>query len=54
MVGIALAEAQQWDRSLWVREFHIAPSHQGQGIGRQLMERLAESTKAAGFRIIVC
>jgi ribosomal protein S18 acetylase RimI-like enzyme len=54
MVGIALAEAQKWNRSLWVWEFHIAPSHQGRGIGRQLMERLVEAAKAAGLRIIVC
>jgi ribosomal protein S18 acetylase RimI-like enzyme len=53
-VGIALADAQRWNRSLWVWEFHVAPSHQGQGIGRQLMERLAEAAKAAGLRIIVC
>jgi ribosomal protein S18 acetylase RimI-like enzyme len=54
VVGIALADAQNWNRSLWVWEFHVAPSHQGQGIGRQLMERLVESAKAAGLRIIVC
>jgi ribosomal protein S18 acetylase RimI-like enzyme len=54
IVGIVLAEAQQWNRSLWVWEFHVAPSHQGKGIGRQLMERLVESAKAAGLRIIVC
>jgi ribosomal protein S18 acetylase RimI-like enzyme len=53
-VGIALAEAHQWNRSLWVWEFHVASSHQGQGIGRELMERLAESAKAAGLRMIVC
>lgn len=53
-VAIALAEAQQWNRSLWVWEFHVAPSHQGRGIGRQLMQMLAENTKAAGLRVIVC
>jgi len=53
-VAMVLAEAQQWNRSLWVWEFHVAPSHRGQGIGRQLMDTLAESAKAAGLRVIVC
>jgi ribosomal protein S18 acetylase RimI-like enzyme len=53
-VAIALADAQQWNRSLWVWEFHVEPSYQGEGIGRQLMHTLAESGKAAGLRVIVC
>jgi ribosomal protein S18 acetylase RimI-like enzyme len=54
IVGIVLADAQNWNRSLWVWEFHVAPSYQGQGIGRQLMERLVERANTAGLRIIVC
>lgn len=53
-VGIALAEAQEWNRTLWVWEFHVAPSHHGQGIGRRLMQALADKGKAAGLRIINC
>jgi streptothricin acetyltransferase len=52
--GIALAEPHHWNQSLWVWEFHVAESHQRQGIGRQLMEALAQKAEAAGLRTIVC
>jgi len=54
LVGLALAEPQTWNNSLWVWEFHIAEPHRGRGIGRQLMEFLAEKGKAAGLRAIFC
>ena len=53
MVGVALAEPRRWNRSLWLWEFHISSSHQGQGVGRILMEALAEKARATGLRIIV-
>lgn len=54
LIGIALAEPHHWNGSLWVWEFHVAESHRGQGIGRDLMEALAQRAKAAGLRVIVC
>jgi len=53
-VGIALAEPQQWNKSLWVWELHVAESHRRRGIGRQLVESLAGKARSAGFRVIVC
>lgn len=54
MVGIAIAQAYRWNRSLWVWDFHIARTHQRQGIGKQLMEALADKARQAGLRVMVC
>jgi ribosomal protein S18 acetylase RimI-like enzyme len=54
IVGLALVEAQHWNRSLWVWQFEVQQAYRRQGIGRQLMESLAEKTRQAGLRIIVC
>ena len=37
LVGVILAEPQPWNRSMWIREFHVAVTHQRRGIGRELM-----------------
>jgi ribosomal protein S18 acetylase RimI-like enzyme len=54
LAGLAIAEPQAWNNSLSVWEFHVAPNHRDQGIGRQLMEQVVNRARAAGLRIIVC
>jgi ribosomal protein S18 acetylase RimI-like enzyme len=54
IVGVAIAERQDWNRSLWVWEFCVAGTHQRTGIGRRLMDTLAERAKNAGLRVIAC
>ena len=54
LVGIILAEAREWNRSLWVWEFHVAETHRKRGIGKRLMERAAESAKGINLRTIIC
>lgn len=54
LVGFAIAEGHQWNRSLSVHEFHVAETHRSQGIGKRLMECVAEKASRADFRIIVC
>jgi ribosomal protein S18 acetylase RimI-like enzyme len=54
LVGLVIAEAHQWNRSLWVHEFHVAETHRNQGIGRCLMETAAAQARQAALRIIVC
>jgi ribosomal protein S18 acetylase RimI-like enzyme len=51
-VGVAVGERRDWNRSLWVHEFHVAPGHQRQGVGRRLMDTLAERATAAGLRAV--
>lgn len=53
-VAVALAEPHLWNRTLWVWDFHIAESHRGCGIGRQLMNVLADKARGAGLRAVVC
>ena len=54
LVGIAIAEKADWNRSLKVWEFHIDPALRGQGHGRRLMDALAEIGLQAGCRVMVC
>lgn len=52
LAGAAIAGAEDWNGTLWIWEFHVAPSFQGRGIGRNLMDRLAELARAAGLRTL--
>lgn len=54
LAGLVVGEPLEWNRSLWVWEFHVLEAYRNGGIGKQLMERLAEKAKTAGFRVIVC
>lgn len=53
MVAVALAETRRWNGTLWIWEFHVTPSHQRRGIGRQMMDILAEKANAAGLRTML-
>ena len=54
LVGLAIAEGHQWNRSLSSMSFMSSETYRNQGIGRRLMDRVAEKASCAGFRIIVC
>lgn len=53
-VAMVIAEPHQWNKSLWVCEFHVAETHRRRGIGRRVMDVLAQKGQAAGLRTIVC
>jgi ribosomal protein S18 acetylase RimI-like enzyme len=53
-VALAIGEAQSWNASFTIWEFHVARSHQGQGIGRSLMETVAAHARGQGARVLVC
>lgn len=54
LVGVILAEPQTWNRSMWIREFHVATTHRRRGIGRELLAKVAERSRRDGFRTLVC
>ena len=54
LVGLIIAEGYRWNCSLSVHEFHVAETYRNQGIGKRLMERVAEKASRADFRIMVC
>jgi streptothricin acetyltransferase len=54
LVGVAISSVEAWNRSLRLWEFHVAELFRGQGIGRQLMERVVETAVAQNLRVIVC
>jgi ribosomal protein S18 acetylase RimI-like enzyme len=54
LVGFIISEPREWNRSLWVFEFHVAETHRNRGIGKRLMEFVAENARRKGLRTIVC
>jgi ribosomal protein S18 acetylase RimI-like enzyme len=54
LVGLLIAEKQDWNHSLWVWEFHVAPAYRGQGLGRALMDEATHKAKEADLRLVVC
>ncbi len=54
IAAIAIAEKLDWNKSLWVWEFHVKEAQRGKGIGKMLMERLFDEAKKAGLRTVVC
>lgn len=54
LVGLIIAEPQEWNRTLSVWEFHVAPTYRRHGIGRQLMACAADQARHSDLRAIVC
>ncbi len=54
LVGLLIAEPQRWNYSVAIWEFHVAETYRRQGIGRRLMDAVAEQARQANFRILVC
>ncbi len=54
LVGLAIAEREDWNGSLMVREFRVAESHRRRGIGRRLMDCITSHARRQGFRTVVC
>ena len=53
LVAVAIASPETWNDTLRVWEFHVAESYRGKGLGRQLMDRLAQRAALAGLRAMV-
>ena len=54
LVGFIIGGPQDWNRSLWVWEFHVAQKFRRRGIGAQLMQCVIDKARGAGYRTIVC
>jgi len=54
LVGLAIAERRNWNRSLWVWELGIDEEHRMAGVGRKLVNALTRLAENLGLRIIVC
>ncbi|MBZ0300645.1 MAG: GNAT family N-acetyltransferase [Anaerolineae bacterium] len=53
LVAIAIAEAQEWNRTLWIWEFGVLESHRRRGIGLRMMDELAIRSQNMGLRIML-
>lgn len=54
LVGLAIAESREWNRSLWVWELGVDREHRRSGIGTKIVEALVHVAKHLNLRIIVC
>ena len=54
LIGLVIGEPHEWNSSLSVWEFHVVEAYRNEGIGKRLMEYVAEKAKNAEFRTIVC
>lgn len=54
LVGLVVAEPQAWNRSVCVWEFHVTATYHRMGIGKRLMECVADQARKAGLRTVVC
>ncbi len=54
LVGIAIAEKQDWNQTLWIWEFHIDVRYRRRKLGSRLMEHMVAIAKRFGCRVIVC
>lgn len=52
LIGIGLAERRAWNATLWVLEFHVQRDRRRSGIGRKMMDSLAQLARDAGLRCI--
>lgn len=54
IVGVAIAEAREWNKSLWMWVFHVHPDYHRRGIGWLMMEEMVDLARTRGLRVIVC
>lgn len=52
--GLAICEPVFWNKTLWIWELHLSPEYQGRGLGRAMIEEIADRARSAGMRIMVC
>jgi ribosomal protein S18 acetylase RimI-like enzyme len=53
LVALSINEPFEWNRSLWIWEFHVAAQHQRKGIGRALMEANAALARQLNMRTLI-
>ena len=54
MCGFLIAEYQEWNNSVSVREFQIGKAYRGKGIGQMLLDALEKACVERNIRCIVC
>ena len=54
IVGVAISEVHEWNKALWMWEFHVHPDYHRRGIGWLMMEAMVDLAKEKGMRVLVC
>jgi streptothricin acetyltransferase len=53
LIAVALAESRYWNRTLWIWEFHVSRAYQRQGIGKKLMNIMADEARNLHLRTML-
>jgi len=54
IIGMAIAENLDWNRSLFIWEFHVREGYRRQRVGTRMMMELEKEARQANLRIMVC
>jgi ribosomal protein S18 acetylase RimI-like enzyme len=54
LVGLAIAELRDWNRSLWVWELGVDEKHGMVGVGTKLVEELTHLARNLKLHVVVC
>jgi ribosomal protein S18 acetylase RimI-like enzyme len=52
LIGVAIAEPRDWNKTLWLWELHVSDKHRQQGVGRALIEKVCHEAKQKGYRVV--
>ena len=52
LIGVAIVEPRDWNKTLWLWELHVSDRHREQGVGKALIERVCQEAKQKGYRVV--
>ncbi len=52
LIGVAIAEPREWNKTMWIWEIHVSDRHREKGIGKALIESVCQEAKQRGYRIV--
>lgn len=52
LVGVAIGDVVEWNKTFWIREFHVRKNFHRRGIGWLMMEKMVDIARERGMRIV--
>lgn len=52
LVGMAVTEPREWNKTLWIWDVQVSDRHRRQGIGNALLDRACSAAKEHGYRAV--
>lgn len=54
LAGVAIVEPRNWNKSLFIWEFHVSPDFRRRGVGKAMMNHIEAEGRTNDFRIMTC